>query len=63
MFGIRFLGADKAEYFGIVDLLATVVRNVLVADDLEGVGAFDTSTCADGVGTNTLAEVNDFIGV
>ena len=40
-----------------------VVRNVLVADDLEGVGAFDTLDCDGGVGTNTLSEATEFIGI
>ena len=39
------------------------MRNVLVADDLEGVGAFDTLTCVGGVGTNALAEATKFVGV
>ena len=51
---ISFFGVDKADHFGIGDLLTAVLRNVLVADDLEGVGAFDTLTCVGGVGTNTL---------
>ena len=53
---------DKAEHFGIGDLLEAVLRNVLVADDLEGAGAFGTLTCVGGVGTNALAEANKFIG-
>ena len=61
--GIRFFGADKADYFGIGDLLAVVVRNVLIADDLEGVGAFDTLTCVGGVGNNALVDATEFIGV
>ena len=38
-----------------------VLRNVLVAYDLEGVGAFDTLSYVGGVGTNTLAEATKFI--
>ena len=63
VFGIRFFGADKADHFIIDDLLAAIVRNILVAGDLEGVGAFDTLTCVVGVGTNALAEANKFVGV
>ena len=40
-----------------------VVRNVLIADDLEGVGAFDTLTCVGGVGNNALVDATEFIGV
>ena len=61
--GINFFGADKADHFGIGDLLAAVVRNVLVADVLGGVGAFDTLNYVGGVGTNDLEEATDFIGV
>ena len=61
--GISFFGAYKADQFGIGDLLAAVVHNVLVADDLEGVGAFDTLTCVGGVGNNALVDATEFIGV
>ena len=61
--GIIFFGADKADHFGIGDLLASVMRNVLVVDDLEGGGAFDTLTFVAGVGTNALAEATKFVGV
>ena len=54
--GIRLFSAYKAYHFVIVDPLAAVVRNVLVANDLEGVGDFDTLTCVGGVVTNILAE-------
>ena len=37
--------------------------NVLVANDLGGVGAFDTLTCVDGVGADALEEANYFVGV
>ena len=57
------MGADKEDQFGIGDILAAVVRNVLVADDFEGVGAFETFTCDGGVVTNALAEATKFIGV
>ena len=40
-----------------------LLRNVLVADDIEGVGAFDTFTCVGGVVTNALSEATDSIGV
>ena len=60
---IRFFGADKADHFGIYDLITEFLKNFLVADDLEGVGAFDTLTCVGGVGTNTLAEATEIIGV
>ena len=62
-FGIRFLRADKAYYFGIGDLLAAVVRNFLVAKYLEGIGTFYTLTCVGGVGSNALAEATEFVGV
>ena len=39
------------------------MRNVLVVDELEGVGAFDTLTCVGGVGTNALAEATNFVGL
>ena len=61
--GIRFLGANKIDHFGIGDLLAAAVWNVLVADDLQGICAFDTLTCIGGVGTNALEEATKFIGV
>ena len=61
--GISLFRADKEDHFGIGDILAAVVRNVLVANDFEGVGAFDTLTCVDGVGNNALAEATDFVGV
>ena len=54
---------DKADQFIIGDLLAAVMRNLLVTDDLFGVGAFDTLTCVGGVGTNALAEAIEFVGV
>ena len=38
-----------------------VLRNVLIADDLEGVGTFDMLSCVGGVGTNTLIEANKFV--
>ena len=45
------------------DLLTAIMRNVLIAYDLEGVGAFDTLTYVGGFGTNTLAEATNFVGV
>ena len=39
------------------------MRNVLVEDELECVGAYDTLICVGGVGTNALAEATEFIGV
>ena len=59
----RFFGLDKADHFGIGDLLTAVLRNVLVADELEGVGDFDTLSSVGGVGTNTLTETTKFVGV
>ena len=38
------------------------MRNVLVANYLEGVGDFDTLTCVGRVGSDTLAEATDFVG-
>ena len=61
--GIRFFGADKADQFGICDILTAVMSNVIVADYLEGVGAFETLTCVGGVGTNALEEATKFVGV
>ena len=61
--GSVFLETDKADYFGIGDLLAKFMRNVLVEDELECVGAYDTLFCVGGVGTNALAEATEFIGV
>ena len=45
------------------DLIADVSRNVLVEDEFEVVGAFDTLTCVSGVGINALAEATEFAGV
>ena len=53
----------KVDHFGIGDLLVAVVHNVLVADDLEGVGTLDTLIYVGGVGTNSLAEATKFVGV
>ena len=39
------------------------MRNVIVADDLEGVGAFNKLTYVGGVGTKALAEDTKFVGV
>ena len=60
--GISLFRADKADHFGIVDLLTSVVRNILVANDLGGVGDFDTLACIGGVGTDALAEATKFFG-
>ena len=54
---------DKADYFGISYLLAAVLCNVLISGYLEGVGAFDTLTCFGGVGTKSLEEATDLIGI
>ena len=54
---------DKSAHFGIGDLFAAFVRNVLVENDLEGVGAFYTLTYVGGVGTNALAVATKFVGV
>ena len=59
----QIFGADKADYFGICDLLTAVLRNVIVADELEGIGAFYTLSYVGGVGTNTLTEATKFVGV
>ena len=40
-----------------------VVRNILVVNDLEGVGDFYTLTCVGGVVSNGLAETTKFVGV
>ena len=37
--------------------------DVLISDDPEGVGTFDTLTGLGGVGANALAEAAEFIGV
>ena len=55
--------SGKGRPLGIGDLLMAVLRNVLVADDLEGVGAFDTLSYFGGVGTNTLTEATKFVRV
>ena len=62
-FRIRFFGADKADHFVIGDLITAVLRNVLVADYLEVVGAFYTLSCVGGVGTNTFSEATTFVRV
>ena len=56
-------GVYKVDHFGIGDLLVAVVQNVLVADDLEGVGTLGTLIYVGGVGTNSLAEATKFVGV
>ena len=61
--GISLFRAGKVDNFGIGDLFAAVVRNVLVANVLEGVGAFYTLTSVRGVGTDALLEVTKFVGV
>ena len=61
--GSSFLGAEKADYFGIGDLLTALMQNVIVADELEGVGDFDTLTCVGRVGIITLEEETEFVGV
>ena len=63
MVGISLLSADNADHFGIGDLLEAIIRNVLVANDLEGIGAFDTLTCVSGVGAGTLVKATEFVGV
>ena len=40
-----------------------VVRNILVVNDLEGVGDFYTLTYFGGVVSNALAEATEFVGV
>ena len=60
---ISFFGVDKADHFGIGDLLTVVLSNVIVADDLEGVVAFDKFPCVSGVGTNTLTDATKFVVV
>ena len=60
---ISFFGVGKADHLGMGDLLTAIMRNVLIAYDLEGVGAFDTLTYVGGFGTNTLAEATNFVGV
>ena len=50
--GVRFFGVDKADHFGIDNLLVAFMRDVLVADDLECIGALDTLTFVGGVVTN-----------
>ena len=54
---------DKSYNFGISDFLMAVLQNVIVANDLEGVGAFDTLTCFSEVLTDVLAEATEFVGV
>ena len=61
--GISFFGEDKADHFGIGDILTVVMRYVLVADALECVGSFDTLTCAGGIRTKVLSEATKFVGV
>ena len=56
-------GADKADHFGIGDLLTVVLRNVLLVDDFAGAGAFYMLSYVGGVGTNTLTEANKFVRV
>ena len=38
----RFLGENLADHFGVCDFFAVVYRDVIVVDDIEGVGALDT---------------------
>ena len=45
------------------DLITVVLKNVIVADDLEDVGDFDKFSCVGGVGTNTLTEATNCFGV
>ena len=63
MVDISLLREKKADHFGIGDLLEAIIRNVLVANELEGVGAFDTLTCVGGVVANALVEATEFVGV
>ena len=63
MVGVSFLGVEKLDHFGIDDILAAVLCNVLVSGYLEGVGAFDTLTCVGGVGTKYLEEATNLIGI
>ncbi len=43
-FLIRFLGAHSTHKLAIYDIAHVVARNFLLVDDLDGVGAFDSST-------------------
>ena len=61
--GVSLFRADKADHFGIGDLLAMVVRKYFVENDLEGVGALDMLNCVGGVGVYALEEATKFVVV
>ena len=63
MVGISLFREDNVDHFGIGDILAAVVRNVLLEDELECVGAFEKLPYVGGVGADALAEATKFVGV
>ena len=63
MVGIALLWADLANHFGVSDCFSAVRRDILEADEEEGVGAFDTLVGAVGRGADALAEPAEFVRV
>ena len=62
-FGVGFFREYKTDHFGVGDLFATLLWDVLILDDLEDIGNFDKLASLGGVGSDTLAEAAEFIGV
>ena len=61
--GVGLFRACDTYHFGVGDLFAMLLWDVLISDDLEGIGAFDTLSSLGGVGADTLAEAAEFIRV
>ena len=61
--GVGFFRADKTDHFGVGGSFAPILWDVLVKDELEGIGTFDELVGLGGFGSDALAEAADFIGV
>ena len=61
--GVGFFRADKTYHFVVGDIFATLLWDILILDDLEGIGTFGMLAGLGGVGSDTLAETANLIGV
>ena len=58
---ICFFRADFADNFGVGDLVASVERDVVIVNDVEGVCALDSFVGTRIVGADALAESAEFV--
>ena len=61
--GVGLFRSYETDHFGVGDLFATLLWDVLISNDIEGISAFDNLAGLGGVGADTLAEAAEFIGV